>query len=121
MKVYVDIDGSVKIELEPTEVEDGINKTVQHFITDKWQAAFLEESNKKKWEYVAEVGKPVAIPIRDRLQSSGIVDFKDPEYLPAQASGDYFFDNRQDGMWTCSNCGAPNSVSQDEGCTNCDH
>lgn len=24
-------------------------------------------------------------------------------------------------MWNCSNCGAPNSVPRDEGCTNCNY
>ena len=121
MKVTVGIDGKVSIELERNEAHyDGIKNVLGKWLTPETVNEINEISDRKALEYLNAIGEVTDTPITDRLQPEEL-EFKEDEYLPDHDNDDHFFDNRQDGMWTCSNCGAPNSVSQDQGCTSCDH
>lgn len=121
MKVTVNIDGSVSIELERNEARyGGIKNVLNKWLTPETVNEIKEISDSKALEYLKAIGEVTDTPLNERLQPEEL-EFKDPEYLPDHGDNDYFFDNRQDGMWTCSNCGAPNSVSQDQGCTSCNH
>jgi hypothetical protein len=121
MKVTVSISGAVSIDLSCEEVRHaGIKDTMDKWLTPEAINDIKDIADRKALEYLNAIGELTDEPITSRL-SPEVLEFEEDEYLPAHVSDDYFFDNRQDGMWTCSNCGAPNSVSQDQGCTSCDH
>ena len=120
MKLYVDIDGSVKIELDRLEVKNaGVAATVAKWITPEMGEAILSTSDEKALEYLNAIGDTSGKPIRDLIMPSPVIEFKEKEYMDDDED---FRDHQHDnGCWTCGVCGSPNTVSHDEGCTNCDH
>lgn len=115
MNVTISIGGSVSFEIKRDECRDGnIKATLDKWITPEVEAKIQQISDANAVTYLNAIGEGTT----DKLQPT-VLTYEEPEYLPSHNDDD-FFDNAQDGMWTCSYCGSPNSVSQDQGCTNCD-
>ena len=116
MNVTISIGGTVTFEITRDECRNSNPKAiVDKWITPEVEAKIQKISDENALTYLNAIGTGTT----DKLQPT-VLTFEEDEYLPSHQSDDDFFDNRQDGIWTCSNCGAQNSVSQDQGCTSCD-
>lgn len=120
MKLYIDIAGDVKLEIDRNEVRRaGLKATLDKWITGELDATVKEISDEKALEYLNAIGDVSGVPIRDLVEPSKVITLEEPEYLDNDENP--YPEDGELGQWTCTVCGSPNTVSVDDGCTNCDH
>lgn len=118
MKLYVDIDGTVKLEISREEVRStGLSGTLNKWVDAKVDDAVATTSEQKAFEYMQALGELADQPITDLVFPSKVIEFTEPDYEDENP----FPEQGECGQWTCTVCGSPNTVSVDDGCTNCDH
>lgn len=115
MQVQIDRDGSLIIKLQPSETENIHQALMDNFTQDV--CASLRnvcDSKFRRWEAASSLDKEsVILPSRfvDMTQLMGRNTEPDEPEINFQSAT----------TWKCHICGAPNTVSRDDGCTNCNH
>lgn len=119
MKLHSDLEGNIILEISRDEIRNaGLSATLNKWINEQVDEAAKTVSDSKALEYLNAIGDTSGRPITELVLPSTVIEFKDKEYLDDDNDCNESF---EDGHWYCSHCGSPNTVSQDEGCTNCEH
>lgn len=118
MKLQVTQDGCLVLTLDFAETADVLD-TVKGNWSPQIQEDITKLCTKKKTEWleaIADGTTAECLPTKE-------IDLKTvpscPNYDPDEGHEQHGYISAN--MWNCSYCGSPNTVSRDEGCTNCGH
>lgn len=119
MKLHSDLEGNIILEISRDEIRNaGLSATLNKWINEQVDETAKTLSANKALEYLNAIGDTSGRPIAELVLPSKVIEFKESEYLDDDYDCDEY---SEDGHWNCSHCGSPNTVSQGDGCTNCNY